>query len=162
MTFTTLALTGERVLVKGTDNTGTDGQVVLDSSEWNSVQRELGFTQAHKDFDEAVENFYRPLVEAAEKAKQAFVQPEMDSDSYVVVVEGSDGERPVQREIRKLGPDSIVLRILESGDHDRLVWVNERLEVLATLAGSPQVVAPGPEAHEDGVQQSDADGPLYS
>lgn len=150
MSFTTLNLTGERVLVKGTDTQGTEGSVVLDATEWNQVKRQQAHASAHEDFDATVEEFFAPLLAAAEKFEDSKAQPELDPIAYVVVHEGTPAVQG-QDEVRlRLSGDSIVLRLLESGDTDRLVWVHEQLEVLETLPGTQpaQVVSSGPEPHE--------------
>jgi hypothetical protein len=133
MTFSTLNLTGERVLVKGTDSQGTEGSVVLDSSEWSEVKRHESFASAEQSFDATVEKFFAPLMAAADKFESAMAKPKLDPISYVTIHEGTEAVDGRDEVTIKLSPDSIVLRIIESGDTDRLVWVNERLEVLEVL-----------------------------
>ena len=65
MSFTTTALVGNRVLVTGTDFLGTEGKAVLDSSQWVAVNARKQHKQASKEFDDAVEEFFKPLTEAA-------------------------------------------------------------------------------------------------
>lgn len=146
MTFTTLALTGDRVLVRGTDSTGTSGETVLHSEEWNQVKAQRSHAQAHDEFDSAVDAFFAPLLEAAEALEVQFTQPEVDPIGFVTIREGEQhvhGEQPV---VVQLHHDSIVLRLIEEGKDDRLVWVNERLEVLAPKAQAPAVTdTPLPE-----------------
>lgn len=139
MTFTTLALTGDRVLVKGTDGQGTQGETVLDGSEWAEVKANRDHHLAHDEFEAAVEEFFAPITEAAEKLNAGFVRPDTDESSFVVIEEGEEatpGRRPV---VFKLSRDSIILRLLEEGGEDRLVWVNDELEVLAVLPGTAGV-----------------------
>lgn len=130
MTFTTANLTGERVLVKGTDVFGTEGSTVLDGSEWAQVKRHSAFHSAQETFDSAVESFFEPLLEAANKLEDALALPAPDPITYVVLNEGVEGTDGQEREVIKLGPDSVVLRLIEAGDTDRLVWVMDRLEVM--------------------------------
>ena len=73
MSFTTTALVGNRVLVTGTDFLGTEGKAVLDSSQWVAVNARKQHKQASKEFDTAVEEFFKPLTEAADKAHSATV-----------------------------------------------------------------------------------------
>lgn len=133
MTFTTMKLTGDRVLVKGEDRSGAYGETVLDSSEWSEVQARRDHAIAHDEFDRAVEKFFAPLNDAAEKLNAGFVKEDTDSSSFVVLNEGVDATPGEDRLVIKLSHDSIVLRLLEEGGEDRLVWVNDELEVLAVL-----------------------------
>lgn len=128
--FTTVALTGDRVLVKGTDVFGNEGQTVLDGAAWAEVKRHRAFHEAEGSFDTAVEEFFAPLMEASEKLQQAIATPALDPDSYVVLVEGEEATEGRSQEVIKLDTDSIVLRLIERGDTDRLVWVMDQLEVM--------------------------------
>lgn len=148
--FTTLKLTGERVLVKGTDSAGTEGNTVLDASEWNEVTAHRSHADASENFDAEVEKFFAPIMKAAEKFAEAGTK-EIDPISYVTIHEGTDSVQGRDAVTIKLSHDSIVLRLLEQGDHDRLVWVNDTLEVLEVLAGTTpeQAQSQGTEPHED-------------
>ena len=84
MTFTTSRLTGERVLVRGTDVFGTTGSTVLDSSQWTEVNSRKEFSQATDEFDAAVQAFFAPLTEAAEKINKKLEKP-TDACRYVVL-----------------------------------------------------------------------------
>ena len=150
--FTTLNLSGERVLIKGTDSQGTDGQTVVFATEWNEVKRRTQHSEAHEDFDRAVEEFFAPLTQAAEALDLAFNQQSRDPISFVVLDEGEAASPGRTEVVIKLSHDSVVLRLLESGDTDRLVWVGDTLEVLEVLPGSPAVsmVKAGVEPHEVG------------
>lgn len=129
MTFTTSKLVGSRVLVKGTDGSGTEGQVVLDSTQWDEVNSTDMFKQAEADFDRAVEAFFAPLTEATEAIGKALHKPR-DPLSYVVLQEGSDGVAPVNEVLVQLSHDSKILRLISDGKSDRLVWVGDSLEIL--------------------------------
>lgn len=155
-TFTTLNLSGQRVLIKGTDSQGTQGQTVVSSEEWTEVKRHTQHSEAHEDFDRVVAEFFAPLTEAAEKLELAFNQQTRDPISYVIINEGVEPTPGQEEVVIKLSPDSVVLRLLESGDTDRLVWVGDKLEVLEVLPGSP-AVTPSNEGdpHASEVEVSD-------
>lgn len=140
MTFTTLSLTGDRVLVKGTDDQGNYGETVLDGSEWAEVQHKRDHAVAGDEFDAAVEAFFAPLTSAAEKLNAGFVRPETDETSFIVVDEGEEAVAGRQPLVFKLSKDSIVLRLLEEGGDNRLVWVGESIEVLAVLPNTQVAV----------------------
>lgn len=149
--FTTLNLSNERVLVKGTDSFGTEGQTVLSATEWFEIKRHQGYTVAAQTFDNEVEAFFAPLLEAAEKAEAARAMPAPDPVSFIVLHEGTEGVEAKADTVVYLGRDSIVLRLIESGDTDRLIWVDGELEVLEILDGTQPApsVTSQPEAHED-------------
>lgn len=130
--FTTTNLTGERVLVRGTDQFGTEGQAVVFASQWNDVKARSSHMEAHESFEAAVEEFFAPIMEAADLLNSS-AQPKVDPISYVVLQEGTEAEQGRDEIAVKLTVDSIVLRLLEQGDYDRLVWVNDQLEVLEVM-----------------------------
>lgn len=155
--FTVLALTGQRALVRGTDFTGMTGETVLDSTEWTNVKAQLSHRDAHSEFDEAVEEFFAPLMAAVEKLQQG-ATPAGSSDEYVTLVEGTEAQQG-QDEVRiQLNHDSIVLRLVERGDFGRLVWVNGTLEVLEVLdfneSDEPTVTTEPAEAPSEGTMIS--------
>lgn len=157
MTFTTTALVGDRVLVRGQDFLGTEGQVVLDSSQWSEVNRTKQFKEASSEFDAAVEEFFAPLTAAADKAK-AKGKKEQDPIEFVVLDEGTEGTPGTPAHLVKLTKDSQILRLIEdNAGTDRLAWVNDTLEILAASQSASNVAVPsaaevtemGAEALED-------------
>lgn len=131
--FTTIPLTGERVLVKGTDQFGTTDETVLSSEEWSEVKRHMLLDEAAENFDAKVEEFFAPLLAAADQLENTSAVPKPDPISYVVIHEGTEAVEGRDEVAIKLNPDSVVLRLLEQGDFERLVWVNGGLEVLEVL-----------------------------
>ena len=104
--FHTTDLSGNRVLVEGTDVRGNFGSQVIDASEWLEIM-------------EAVD------------ALQADRQPQLDPLSYVVVQEGVDSVQGQDEIAVRLSPDSMILRLLEDDPQTiRLIWVNDVLEIL--------------------------------
>lgn len=150
MTFTTSHLTGGRVLVRGTDTTGTQGETVLDGTDWARAKQHAAHAEAHEGFDAAVEEFFAPLLEASERLESTLAMPALDKDSYFVIDEGEEpttGRSPV---VIRLSRDSVVLRLIEEGHTDRLVWVGGELEVLEVLPGTTGVATAQPGADETG------------
>lgn len=141
MSFTTRNLTGERVLVKGTDIEGGVGEEVLDASQWNELKARSDLQTAGAEFDEAVEKFYAPLLAAAEKVGKTLERPE-DSLAFVVLDEGSEAVPGRPKHTVKLTRDSMILRLVEDGHTDRLVWVGEQLEILEVLPTTDTTPAP--------------------
>ena len=128
--FSTTDLTGNRVLVEGTDARGHYGSQVIDANEWLEIKGALKHNEAHEQFDDTVRSFFAPLMEAVD-ALQADHQPQLDPLSYVVVQEGVDSVQGQDEIAVRLSPDSMILRLLESDPQTgRLIWVNDVLEIL--------------------------------
>jgi hypothetical protein len=151
MAFTTVKLVNERVLVKGTDVFGTDGETVLDSSQWTQVNSHKEFDQATEAFDAAVREFFAPLQEAGEKLA-AVNDKTPDPIGFVVLSEEVKGVRAKEAHLVKLTKDSIILRLIESGATDRLAWVADQLEVLEADDVPVPVVPTAAEVAEAGAE----------
>jgi hypothetical protein len=150
--FTTKNLTNERVLVQGADVDGVKGQVVLDASQWLELKARADVKTAGAEFDTAVEEFYAPLLEAAERVGKALERP-TDSLAHVVLDEGEEPRMGRAPQIVHLTKDSMILRLIEDGNTDRLVWVGDDLEILDVLPGTGHngpVGGGNPHAAEDG------------
>ena len=130
MSFSTQRLVNSRVLVTGTDKAGTDGTTTLDSTQWDEVNANSLYSKAVDEFDAAVDEFFKPLLDAADKASAAKVTKPDDPSSYVVLNEAVDSVEGRPAQLVHLNSDSIVLRLIEEGNTDRLVWVEGSLEVL--------------------------------
>lgn len=155
MTFATQKLVGERVLVNGSDSYGHEGSCVLDSTQWTEVNGSKAWSLATADFDKAVHEFFAPI-EAAIDALGAATKPkEKDPASYVVLQEPVVGVPAQPGNLVHLTHDSIVLRLLESGQHNRLVWVDNTLEILE-LSTPAAPAAPAPVDAEFGDEVDDA------
>lgn len=130
--FTVTALTGDRVLVEGTDTRGKVGSEVLVASYWADHKAQLADKKLHEEFNAKVEAFYQPLTDAADELKAAHeTAVKVDTSAYVVVQEGVEGVAPQAEAIVRLERGDQIVRLIESGDTDRLVWVGETLEILA-------------------------------
>lgn len=128
--FNTTALAGQRVLVTGSKK---NQQTILDSTEWDSIKAHQAFHLAGDAFDEAVTAFFAPIVEAAEKANAALAEslPKRDDAFVIVLSEGTEGVEEVEPEVIQLGRDAAILRMIEEGNTDRLVWVGDTIEITA-------------------------------
>lgn len=134
MSFKTQRLVNQRVLVTGKDITGTDGTTTLNSTQWDEINANKQYSQATEDFDKAVDDFFAPLLNAADVAKVAMAPAPQDPASYVVLNEEVEGVQAQAATLVHLDSDSIVLRLIEQGETDRLVWVDGSLEVLEATA----------------------------
>jgi hypothetical protein len=134
MSFSAQSMLGNKALVSGTDKLGNEGKTVVSTTQWDELQARQNFSSATADYDKAVEDFFAPLVEAGEKIKDAAKGKTPDAASYVVLKEAVEGEVSTPAEIVQLSQDSIILRMIEEGNTDRLVWVDE--STLGVLAAS--------------------------
>ena len=141
--FTTTALANEFFLVEGTDVRGKHGECIVDGGEWLEIKRALGTDTAKEQLDAAIEEFFKPLVEAAD-AFAAAKAPVVDALSVIVLNEGTTGEPAREREVVHLSRDSQILRAIEEGATDRLLWVDGML-VITTAP----VEVPAPEVVEN-------------
>lgn len=125
--FITTRLAGDRMLVTN----GGKKQAILDTQQWDHIKSLTQTNEAQADFDKAVKDFFAPLTEAIDKIEEAKA-PKIDETYVVVVGETVEGTPGKQARAYHLGHDAAVLRILESGDHSRLVWVgNDAIEIVA-------------------------------
>ena len=125
MSFTVQTMLGQQALVSGSDHLGNEGKTLVSTKQWEELQSRTNFSSAQADFDAAVEEFFGPLVEAADKAKQALAPKPQDSASYIVLKEKTEGTKASEGLIVELSKDSIILRLIEEGNTDRLVWIDE-------------------------------------
>ena len=128
--FNTTILAGQRVLVTGSKK---NQQTILDSTEWDSVKAHQASYLAGEAFDEAVTAFFAPIVEAADKVNAALAEslPKRDDAFVIVLSEGTEGVEEVEPEVIQLGRDATILRMIESGDTSRLIWVGDTIEITA-------------------------------
>ena len=128
--FNTTILAGQRVLVTGSKK---NQQTILDSTEWDCIKVHQAFHLAGDAYDEAVTAFFAPIIEAAEKADAALAEslPKRDDAFVIVLSEGTEGVEAVEPEVIQLGRDAAILRMIESGDTSRLIWVGDTIEITA-------------------------------
>lgn len=128
--FNTTNLAGQRVLVTGSKK---NQQTILDSTEWDSIKAHQAYHLAGEAYDEAVTAFFAPIVEAAEKANAALAEslPKRDDAFVIVLAEGTEAVEEVEPEVIQLGRDAAILRMIEEGNTDRLVWVGDTIEITA-------------------------------
>ena len=119
-------LAGDRALV--TD--GNKRNCILNIADWNKALQQLALVDAEAEFNETVEEFFSVLTEAADKAAAATAKP-TDPNQFFVIDGGVAGEEHVCAEVIELSYDSQIMRLIISGNTDRLVWVgNDRIEIL--------------------------------
>lgn len=125
MSFIVQIMLGSQALVSGKDLLGNEGKTTVSTTQWDELNARTNFSSATEDFDAAVEAFFAPLVEASEKVDKALSPKERDPAEYVVLKKGIEAVAGEHDQIVELTRDSIILRLIEKGTTDRLVWVDE-------------------------------------
>jgi hypothetical protein len=114
-------------LVEGQDSKGVEGSTILKSDRWDYVQHLRAHEVADADFEKAVEKFFKPLTDAAEKAKAAVLGNTNELGTITVgeVVEGKSAQ------VIELDEAGILLRLIDEGKTDQLRWVGGNLIAVA-------------------------------
>lgn len=141
MTFTTTKLAGSRYLVEGEDVRGVRGSTVLDGREWEELLRREQVAKAHDDFDRKVEEFFAPIVTAAEELEKAHAV-QLDPLMYVVEQNAVEGTEAKEQVLRELSMPTVILRAIDKGYGDRLLWVHDELVLTAAPSAAAGVQAP--------------------
>jgi uncharacterized protein YgbK (DUF1537 family) len=126
--FTITRLANQRSLVRGEDKTGAIGETVVSHAQWDELNVRSKFDEASAEFDRAVQEFFAPLTEAAEKAA-ATVAEQKDELSFVVLGDEVEHVQGEAAQVVELSKDSQILRAIETDQTDRLIWVGGDLEI---------------------------------
>ena len=128
--FNITRLAGERALVQGTDEGET---AILDTGEFDRLKGNTALKEAEADFGAKVMEFFAPVVEASEAFEQAKKAALTVNDPAfrVVVQEAIEATAGQAERVHILGRDAAILRLIESGDTSRLLWVNGAIEITA-------------------------------
>ena len=128
--FNVTRLAGARALVQGTD----EGEsTILFTAEFDALKGNTALKEAEADFDAKVKEFFAPVVEASEAFEQAKKAALTVNDPAfrVVVQEAIEATACQHERVHILDRDSAILRLIESGDTSRLLWVNGAIEITA-------------------------------
>ena len=127
MSFTVTYLAGDRALVQEDTH-----QIILDAEEYLAMKLRQEKTGLIAQYDQSVADFFKPLTDVADKIKSVEEQENrIDPDFHFVLAEGTEGEEPVRREVYRLEKDTVILRLIEEGRTERLIWIGDQLELLA-------------------------------
>ena len=136
-TFNITALAGNRALVSGTDENDVDRKVIVDSEEWTLLKQQDQVDSATQAFDDAVEAFFAPIT-AAVDALEDSTKLARDDAFYVVIQEAEQGNSPKREVLHTLKRDTVILRMIDSGNTSRLIWIDDSIEILAPAVVAPQ------------------------
>ena len=147
MTFTVTRLANQQAIVQGTDDFGSTGKLVLSTSSYDAWKARHATDTAKEEFDSAVEDFFAPLMAAAEKLEEARSKPAPIDPMFTVVtgekVEGTDA---VHQTIENLDFNTAVLRaILDLQDTSRLIWIDDKTLGFTELVVEPEVEVAVPD-----------------
>lgn len=123
MTFSVTALVSGGYLVEGQDSKGAEGTTVLHSEAWDYVQHVRTHEVADAEFNATVEEFFKPLTDAADARLKALAGP---TNEWGTVTVGETVEGKTARTL-ELDEAGIILRILDETDGSSLRWVNGSL-----------------------------------
>ena len=129
MTFNLTMLAGDQALVTGSKKAQ---RCVLDASQWIQLKQHKARMEAEEVFDATVEEFYKPLTEAAGEYESRLGQIMKADPAFEYVIQpGAEGTEKTSREVYYLNNASAILRMIESGDTSRLIWVNDQILITA-------------------------------
>ena len=143
-TFKKRNLANHRALITGLDEAGVQHQTVLDTEEWDLLTKRTGFTAAIEEYDAKVAEFFKPLTEAADRLENAH-KIQTDPAFYVVEQEGVQSTDGQPELLHFLSHDSVVIRLIEGGREDRLVWVGDDIEILEDAPEDFKILEDAPE-----------------
>ena len=119
----TIRLTNDRVIVREHAN-GDVYETILDGTDYYDWQRLINKTAALEKIDNEIDEFFKPLNDAAEKIRQ-LDQPAGDPDRTVVLVPEVEHVNGAREQVLVLSEDSTILRLIFDGRLDKLAWVVE-------------------------------------
>ena len=153
MRFTTTELVNGTILVEGTDVRGVTDQEVLDPSFWNQRKLAAQQVEAVALVDAAIEALVAPVNAAIEQANALVAKAELDPLTYVLEGEDQAHQVATSARLHKLDRGSIVLRAIDEGQEDRLIWINHQLVLTAAPVAPvrPVFTGPGESPSPDGV-----------
>ena len=116
--------TSNQVVVEGTDSHGVFNRLIVDGEQWTSIKQVEEILLAAQEFDAAVEEFFRPLTDAAPVSEK-----QSDFATYTLK-QGKDAVEKVLPLQYELTNDSQILRAIDFELFDLLMWVGDNLVVL--------------------------------
>ena len=129
MTFNLTMLAGNQALITGDKS---KQRCVLDATQWIQIKQHQARIKAEEVFDATVEEFYKPLTEAAGEYESRLGQIMKADPAFEYVIQpGAEGTEKTSREVYYLDNASAILRMIESGDTSRLIWVGDQILITA-------------------------------
>lgn len=140
--FNITALANHQYLVDGQDRRGKSGEVVVDGTQWDEITAVDLVADAQEKFDAELDEFFKPVLDAAKEAKDALAKAQAEDPLSYYVVEKGEAAKAGKPERRvRLNTGSQILRLIHEGDTDRLLWVGDGLVIAAAPATSDAPVS---------------------
>ena len=129
MSFNLTMLAGNQALITGDKS---KQRCVLDATQWIQIKQHQARIKAEEVFDATVEEFYKPLTEAAGEYESRLGQIMKADPAFDYVLQpGAEGTEKTSRKVYYLNDASAILRMIESGDTSRLIWVGDQILITA-------------------------------
>ena len=119
----TIRLTNDRVIVREYAD-GDVYETILDGTDYFAWRRMVHKAAAIVEIDDEINEFFKPLNDAAEKIRE-LDQPAGDPDRTVVLVPGVEPVNGLREEVIILSEGSTILRLISEGRLNKLAWVLE-------------------------------------
>lgn len=132
--FTLTELVDGSTLIEGTDVRGTTGSQIVFASAWAELKRKGEVDQAVAGVDAAIAKLVAPITEALDQLNTVRTTPALDPLAYVELEPEVEHVRGQQRQLVKLDSGSILVRAIEEGAVDRLIWVRDELTLIKAQA----------------------------
>lgn len=126
-TFNVKYLASNRALITGEDEAGDKRRIILDTTQWDQITAEAQHIEAHDKYDAAVAAFFKPLTDAADALYKPAIK---DPAFYLVLQEPEAPSSGTPGVLVELTLDTAILKMIDSGNTDRLLWVGDTIEVL--------------------------------
>lgn len=114
--------------------------MLVHTGQWDDIKKRLGKDSAQAEFDASIKEFFAPLTKAAGKLKAAKAN-KIDPLAAVVVTEEVKATAGVAEELIELNRCSMLLRAIEEGHEDRLLWIDEKDLAITAFDGPGQAEA---------------------
>ena len=147
MTFTVTRLANQQAIVQGADDFNNTGKLVLSTHSYDAWKARHATDTAKEEFDSAVEDFFAPLMAAAEKLEATRNKPAPIDPMFTVVTgEKVEGTDTVHQTIENLDVNTAILRaILDLQDTSRLIWIDDKTLGFTELVVAPEVEVTVPD-----------------
>ena len=129
--FDTTALANDQLLVTG----NAAQRTVLNVSQWNELKRDQRVRTLETEYDEEIKEFFRPLIEAEEKLDAATIAP-IDPAFTIVLSEPVEHRCAEKGVAIDLDEHSAIARLIEMGEFDRLIWVDDSTIAVTEYTGN--------------------------
>lgn len=130
MAIKVIAKAGSDYIIAGTDALGQSGQQTLDATEYLDFHFTQDLHAAGDEFDSALDEFYKPMLDAVAKLTEAQNRkPAWEDDPLRGIRVGKDveGEAEEHSTWVNFGHDMQILLAIEKDVQSRLLWTDDSI-----------------------------------